>query len=93
MVHEVALGQGFIPVILFFPVVINPPLLHTYLHLSTAVTRSGSLSKSSALSDILKPVETATSTFGLKPLSIRKLPAWAAIPVACGQVPLFSPDI
>jgi hypothetical protein len=80
VVHKVALGQGFIPVILFLPVIIIPHLLHTHLHLSTAVTRPESLSKSSALSDILKPVQTETSTFGLKPLSSRKLPAWRCHP-------------
>jgi hypothetical protein len=36
---KVAVGQFFLPVLRFSPVSINPPLLHTHLHLHAALTR------------------------------------------------------
>jgi len=40
VMDSVALGQVFIPVLLFSPVSINPPNLRNHLHLHAAVTRS-----------------------------------------------------
>jgi len=39
VMERVALGQVFIPVLLFSPVSINPPVLHNHLHLHAAVSR------------------------------------------------------
>jgi len=58
VVHKVTMGLGSLPVLLFCPVSIIPPMLHTHLHLHVALSRETNgrslrvFQKNNALSEI-----------------------------------------
>ena len=69
VVDKVVLGLALLSLLLFPPVSIIPPMLHTHLHLQVALTRRtngpslGTFSKSNAVLEIRKDWIQNTFTF------------------------------
>ena len=61
VVHKVTLVKIFLPVLLFSPVSIMPPIFHTHLHLSTRSYKDGMRTSSGNLTENNSPSERGSS--------------------------------